>query len=120
MAEDSGEGVEKALENLEKAEHQVERDEEQLLNDQAKVGEAVEELEEAREHFITIIVDKKEREVRPGVWNVAQLKAFLGIDAARVLAEITPHGLKDLDDSSDITLHEGERFMTHARTGGSS
>jgi hypothetical protein len=117
---DENERVEKALENVEKAEGQIEGDEERLLKDQANLREAVEDLEEARERLITIIVDKKEHRVRPGVWNVAQLKAALGIDPARVLAEITPQGLKDLDDNSDIALHEGERFMTHARTGGSS
>lgn len=117
---DENEGAEKALENLEKAERQVERDEERLLEDQEKVREAVAELEETREHLVTIFLGKDEYKVRAGVWNVAQLKATLGVDPARVLAEITPDGLKDLEDTADITLHEGERFMTHARTGGSS
>jgi hypothetical protein len=78
------------------------------------------DAEVAGERLITIIVDKEERRVRSGTWIVAQLKAALGIDPARVLAEITAHGLKDLADDSEITLHEGERFMTHARSGGSS
>lgn len=71
-------------------------------------------------HRITITVDDDPRQVRPGRWNVSDLKAELGINQAKVLAEITPHGLKDLEDSAEIGLHEGERFMTHARSGGSS
>lgn len=71
-------------------------------------------------HEITIIVDGTEYNVRPGQWVVAQLKAQLNIDPAKVLAEITPHGLKDLADDATIELHNKERFMTHARSGGSS
>jgi hypothetical protein len=113
--------VEKDLENLEKAERRVEQDEARLVEDQAKVREVLEELEKARhDHLVTIFVGKTEYQVESGPWIVAQLKVKVGIDPARVLAEITPHGLKDLADDAEITLHEGERFMTHARTGGSS
>lgn len=69
---------------------------------------------------ITIEVNGEPQEVRPGQWIVRDLKEKLGIDPAKVLAEITPHGLKDLDDGATIEVHEKERFMTHARSGGSS
>jgi len=46
--------------------------------------------------------------------------AQLGKVKAKVLAQITPQGLKDLDDNAEIELHEREQFMTHARSGGSS
>lgn len=69
---------------------------------------------------VTIIVDDTKYEVRPGKWVVRDLKAAVGLDPAKVLAEITPHGLKDLDDNATIEVHEGERFMSHARSGGSS
>jgi hypothetical protein len=68
----------------------------------------------------TIIVDGDPHEVRRGKWVVSELKAALGIDPAKVLAQITPHGLKDLEDNAEIELHEREQFMTHARSGGSS
>lgn len=74
----------------------------------------------APDHQITITVDDVDHQVRPGKWKVSDLKGALGIAAARVLAEITPQGLKDLEDSAEIGVHEGERFMTHARSGGSS
>ncbi|GEM_PF-1907814 len=71
-------------------------------------------------HLITIVVDGNDRQVRPGKWVVRDLKSQLGIDQAKVLAEITPQGLKDLDDNAEIEVHEKEQFMTHARSGGSS
>lgn len=74
----------------------------------------------ATEHQLTIYVDGNPHLVRPGKWKVSDLKAQCGVDPAKVLAEITPHGLKDLDDGAEITVHQDEKFMTHARTGGSS
>ncbi|MBW4053709.1 MAG: hypothetical protein HIU85_20060 [Proteobacteria bacterium] len=71
-------------------------------------------------HKVTIIVDGVKHEVRAGPWIVSELKAAVGVPAAKVLAEITPQGLKDLDDGATISVHEGERFMSHVRTGGSS
>jgi hypothetical protein len=69
---------------------------------------------------VTIVVDGVKHEVRPGPWIVSELKAAVGVPAAKVLAEITPQGLKDLEDGATITVHEGQRFMSHVRTGGSS
>jgi hypothetical protein len=111
--EDGGE--EKALRDLKKAEVDLERAE-------GEVHAAERELEEAHKHNedITIVVDGIDRRVRRGKWIVSDLKAKLGIDQAKVLAEITPQGLKDLDDNAEIELHEKEQFMTHARSGGSS
>ncbi|MDX8480915.1 MULTISPECIES: hypothetical protein [Mesorhizobium] len=69
---------------------------------------------------VTILVDNAQRRVRGGQWIVSELKAEVGVDPAKILAEITPNGLKDLDDASTVTVREGSRFMSHARTGGSS
>ena len=69
---------------------------------------------------VTIIVDDVKHEVRPGKWVVRDLKAETKVDPAKVLAEITPHGLEDLDDAGTIGVHEKQRFMSHARSGGSS
>ena len=71
-------------------------------------------------HLVTIVVDGTDRQVRPGKWVVRDLKSYLGIDQAKVFAEITPQGLKDLDDGADTEVHEKEQYMTHARTGSSS
>jgi len=73
-----------------------------------------------REHLITIEVDETPRQIRPGEWLVSKLKANLGIDPGRVLAEITAKGLVDLADTARIHVREGERFITHARSGSSS
>ena len=105
---------EKALRDLERAEGDLKRAEDE-------VREAEKELEAARkDDLVTIVVDGIDRRVRPGKWVVSALKAALEIDAAKVLAEITPQGLKDLDDSATIEVHAKEQFMTHARSGGSS
>ena len=105
-----------------KAIHDLERAEKDLEHAEQEVREAVDELKAARREdgLITIVVDGTDHRVRPGKWIVRDLKAKLGIDPAKVLAEITAQGLKDLDDGAEIDLHEKERFMTHARSGGSS
>lgn len=69
---------------------------------------------------VTIVVDDKTFEVRPGQWIVRELKAETGVDPAKVLAEITPHGLEDREDDEKIGVHQKQRFMSHARSGGSS
>ena len=71
-------------------------------------------------HLVQIFVNGDPHEVRPGRWLVARLKAKVGIDAALVLAEVTPDGLKDLADDEHIRVHAGEKFISHARSGGSS
>ena len=71
-------------------------------------------------HGVTIIVDGDPRPLPRRNWIVRDLKAALGIDPAKVLARITPHGLEDLNDDAEIELHDKEQFMTHARSGGSS
>jgi hypothetical protein len=67
-----------------------------------------------------ITVDNEPKKVREGDWVVSELKATVGVDPAKVLAEITPTGLIDLDDAAHIKVVDGERFMSHARKGGSS
>ena len=72
------------------------------------------------DHTVTIIVDDAPHKVRRGDWVVSALKAAVGVDPAKVLAKITPHGIKDLADDETIHVKDGERFMSHARSGGSS
>ncbi len=117
-------GAQNALE--EKALHDLEHAEADLRHAEEEVRQAEQELEAAQEgrhgedHLVTINVDGIDHKVRRGMWIVHNLKTKLGIDQAKVLAEITPQGLKDLDDKAEIEVHAGERFMTHARSGGSS
>ncbi len=71
-------------------------------------------------HDVKIIVDDTPHTVRAGEWIVRDLKAAVGVDPAKVLALITPQGLRDLQDDGKVPAHEGEQFMSHARSGGSS
>jgi hypothetical protein len=72
------------------------------------------------EHTVTIVVDDHKYNVRPGKWVVRDLKAAVRVDPAKVLAEITPHGITDLADDQHIEVRQGQRFMSHARTGAAS
>ncbi|TIL83044.1 MAG: hypothetical protein E5Y89_02430 [Mesorhizobium sp.] len=67
-----------------------------------------------------IMVDNVPKTVREGDWLVSDLKLAMDVDVAKVLAEIMPSGLRDLDDGARIAVRDGMRFMSHARTGGSS
>jgi len=69
---------------------------------------------------VVIFVDDLKHTVADQPWIVRNLKAQVGVDPAKVLAQITPHGLIDLDDNATIALKDGERFMSHARSGASS
>lgn len=109
----------KARNDLEQAE--VDLKEGDLRGAKEAAEQAVKELETAeKDGLVTIVVDGVDRRVRPGKWVVSALKAVLRIDPAKVLAEITPQGLKDLADNETIEVHAKEQFMTHARSGGSS
>jgi len=84
-------------------------------------------LEEEKKHddhgaagTAKITVDGKKHKVRAGLWLVADLKATVGVDPAKVLAEVTSTGLKDLDDNATIGVHDDQKFVSHARSGGSS
>jgi hypothetical protein len=90
------------------------------LDDEAEIEVHEGEQFATRARTVTIFVDDHKHEIRAGAWVVSALKAIVGVDPAKVLAEITPHGLKDLDDSATIEVREGERFISHARSGGSS
>ena len=71
---------------------------------------------------ISIVVDGYhpkygEVTIKGGTWTVKALKNFLDIDPAKVLAKIKPMGIQDLPDNGIITIGDGDRFMTHARSG---
>jgi hypothetical protein len=113
------EAEEKALGDLERAANDLKHGD--LKHAEEEALEAVEELEKAKHNdLVPIIVDDVEHKVRRGKWLVRDLKAKLGIDPAKVLAKITERGVKDLDDDQEIEVHAHEKFMTHARSGGSS
>jgi hypothetical protein len=74
-----------------------------------------------RQDLVTIEVNQEPKRVRPGCWVVAALKAAVGVPPAKVLAEIKPDGTFDnLSDDARIDIKGGEKFISHARRGGSS
>ena len=71
--------------------------------------------------LVTIEVNQEPKRVRPGCWVVSDLKAAVDVPSAKVLAEIKPDGTFDnLDDAAHIEICGGEKFISHARRGGSS
>ncbi len=116
---EKNEAEEKALRDLERAASDLKHGD--LKHAEEEAREAIDELEKAKhDDLVPIIVDDVEHKVRRGKWLVRDLKAKLGVDPAKVLAKITEHGVKDLEDNQEIEVHAHEKFMTHARSGGSS
>ena len=103
---------EQAVKDLKHAEKDLQKAEQEVIDAEA-------EHERAHER-VTISVNGKDFRVRRGDWVVQELKKEVAVDPSQVLAEITPQGLKDLGDTEVINVHEGERFMSHARSGASS
>jgi hypothetical protein len=85
-----------------------------------KEPNSVSDQQQHPDHDATIIVDGHPHKVRRGPWVVKDLKVAIGVDPAKVLAEITPQGLNDLADTATIEIEPGLRFMSHARSGGAS
>ena len=104
---------EQAIKDLEHAEKDLRKAEQEIQDAEA-------ELERVRKEEVTIDVNGKDFRVRCGDWVVQELKKQVEVDASQVLAEITPQGLKDLDDNEVIKVQQDERFMSHARSGASS
>lgn len=91
-----------------------------MSNDNKKGGGGDDDPPHGHDPNVGIVVDDHKKQVRAGDWIVRDLKKKVGVEVAKVLAEITPTGLKDLEDADTITVREGQRFMSHARSGGSS
>ena len=74
-----------------------------------------------RQDLVTIEVNQVPKQVRPGCWVVAALKAAVDVPPAKVLAEIKADGTFDnLENDARIEIRGGEKFISHARRGGSS
>jgi hypothetical protein len=74
-----------------------------------------------RQELVPIEVNQAPKQVHPGCWVVTDLKTAVGVPAEKVLAEIKPNGgFENLDDGARIEIRGGEKFISHARRGGSS
>lgn len=70
--------------------------------------------------LVTVTVDTKAEQVKPGGYTVSAFKSVVGVDPARELEEIVHGKLTPLDDNAKIHIKGGEVFMSHVRSGGSS
>jgi hypothetical protein len=104
-----------AVSDLEKAETEVHEAE-------ADLHKAEVEVEEAEHHHreIEVKVDGQPKRVPRGTYLVSAFKALVGVAADRELDIVHQDVFKPLDDNAEITIHECEVFVSHARTGGSS
>jgi hypothetical protein len=104
-----------AVTDLEKAEAEVRKA-------QADVNKAEQEVEEAErpDREIEVTVDNKPKLVKRGTYLVSTFKQLVGVAADRQLDGVRDGVFTPLDDNKEITIHECEVFVSHARTGGSS
>lgn len=69
---------------------------------------------------VKITVDQRPEHVPPGAHVVSALKALVGVDAAKELAQVVDGQFVPLDDGATVVLDGGEIFISHPRRGGSS
>ena len=106
-----------AVTDLEKAEAEAE-----VRKAEADVNKAEQEVEEAErpDREIEVTVDNKPKLVKRGTYLVSTFKQLVGVAADREFDVVRDGVFTPLDDNKEITIHEGEVFVSHARTGGSS
>lgn len=75
-------------------------------------------------HLITVFLngsqEENKKEIPGGEYVVSKLKEVLGVPADRVLEIVKEEGFVTLKDDESIHVHEGEKFASHVRKGGSS
>jgi hypothetical protein len=69
---------------------------------------------------VNVTVDGVQKTIHRGSYVVAELKAALDVDPARVLNEVIDGEFKPLDDTKRITIKGGEVFVSQVPQGGSS
>ena len=104
-----------AVSDLEKVETEVQEAEADLHKAEAEVEEA-----EHGHREIEVKVDGQPKRVPRGTYLVSAFKQLVGVAADRELDIVHHDVFKPLDDNAEITIHECEVFVSHARTGGSS
>lgn len=114
------EHLKRAEAKMEKALHHMEEAEEEVREANADMRKAEAEVEEEERCEIEVIVDDKPKHVRRGTYLVSVFKGLVGVAADRELDVVCDGVFKPLDDKREITPHECEVFVSHARTGGSS
>jgi hypothetical protein len=75
---------------------------------------------EDKVRLVTVTVDTKTYEVAKGTYVVSDFKKLVGVDTERELVEIKGKKMIPLTDDQEIEIKNGEVFVSHKRTGGSS
>jgi hypothetical protein len=76
--------------------------------------------EEKHEHLVRIKINDKTYEVPPGPTLVSKLKEIAGVPAADELEQVVDGKLEPLPDNGTVDVKDGDRFISHPRTGSSS
>ena len=74
----------------------------------------------AKDKEVEVFINGKEKEILKGKYVVSDLKTALGVPADDELAAIRGKESVALKDDETIEVHEGEKFVSHKRRGGSS
>ncbi|WP_315730338.1 MULTISPECIES: hypothetical protein [unclassified Bradyrhizobium] len=100
----------------------LEQAEAEIRQAEADVHKAEQEVEEAErhDHEIEVTVDNIPKFVKRGTYLVSTFKQLVGVAADRELDVVRDGVFTPLNDNKEITVHECEVFVSHARTGGSS
>jgi uncharacterized protein YlzI (FlbEa/FlbD family) len=81
-----------------------------------------EDKKDEKEHghdTVVVFINGEKKTIDAGSYVVAKLKEVLGVPADKELA-IKDKEIVPLKDDETITVHNGEKFVSHARHGSSS
>jgi hypothetical protein len=74
----------------------------------------------AKDKEVKVFINGNERQLPKEKYAVSELKVELGVPADEELAVIKGKEPVGLKDDEIIEIHEGEKFVSHKRRGGSS
>ena len=84
------------------------------MNDEHKGGDKPHERE------VEVFINGHEKKIPAGTYKVPELKKVLGVPEDQELAEIKGKETIPLKDGDEVKVHDGEKFVSHKRRGGSS
>jgi len=71
-------------------------------------------------HLVTVTVDARPKQVRPGRYVVSVFKRAVGVDPSYELEELVDGKLVALADGAHIRIRGCESFVSHVKGGSSS
>jgi hypothetical protein len=79
------------------------------------------EGKEGKQKVLEVFVDNTPKKIAAGKYLVAEFKRLMGVDPSKELEQVVDGKLVPLADTATIDItHNGERFVSHIRRGGSS